>query len=64
MKELSKSLVQAVKENPNLMVGWIFYMLAFSPMMIMEVYLMSWLNAFNDAGVFPTKDDMYHFYTL
>ena len=32
--------------------------------MIVEVYLMSWLNAFNTDGDFPTKDDMYHFYEL
>ena len=34
------------------------------PWVIAEVYLMSWLNAFNKEGDFPFKDTMYHFYEL
>lgn len=33
-------------------------------MIILEVYLMSWLNALNKKGLFPTKDDMYNYYSL
>jgi hypothetical protein len=38
-------------------------MLAGMPMMILEVYLMSWLNALNKEGLFPTENDMWTLYT-
>jgi hypothetical protein len=39
-------------------------MFAGMPMIILEVYLMSWLNALNKKGLFPTTDDMYELYTM
>lgn len=62
IKDLSIGICKAVGKNPNLLIGWIIAMLAGMPMMILEVYLMSWLNSLNKDNLFPTKDDMYQFY--
>ena len=64
MKELVKQVGKAVKNNPHLLIGWMLLVISGSPMMIAEVYLMSWLNAFNKEGDFPSKDTMYHFYEM
>jgi len=64
VKDLSINLCIPVKKNPNLLIGWFINMLALMPIMILEVYLMSWLNALNDEGFFPTNDDKDFFYSL
>ena len=62
IKDLSVNICKAIKKNPNLLAGWVFYALTDIPGIILEVYLMSWLNSLNAKGLFPTtddKDDMY-----
>ena len=45
IKDLSVNICKAIKKNPNLLAGWVFYSLTDIPGIILEVYLMSWLNS-------------------
>ena len=67
MKNLSSQLYQAVKSNPNLLFGWLFMIPAAGPSIILEIYLMSWLQGYySEDGTMPFKDQdqVYHYYQL
>ena len=43
MKMLTVKLFEATKNNPNLLIGWLFLIPANAPMSILTIYLISWL---------------------
>ena len=54
---LTITIFKAVKENPNILIGWIMNVLISGPILIFELYFMSWLQAWcPDDGTGPFKD--------
>ena len=46
MKDLVVNVCKAIKKNPNLLIGMLLNIFTTTPILIMKIYLMSWLNAF------------------
>jgi hypothetical protein len=54
--DLTIGILKAVKKNPNLLIGWIMNVLISGPILIFELYFMSWLQAWcpdDGSGPFP-----------
>ena len=63
---LSKQIWAAVKQNKDILVGWIMLMLSGGVLVIFEIYLMSWLNGFfnKETGPIYDIDTVYRLYQL
>lgn len=57
IKTLSANSYKACKFNPNLKFGLILEMFSGGPMVIFEIYIMSWLNGFQNSETGPIYTD-------
>lgn len=57
IKTLSANSYKACKFNPNLKFGLILEMFSGGPMVIFEIYIMSWLNGFQNSKTGPIYTD-------
>ena len=63
IKTLSKKQIVALKSNANLALGMVLVIFVGGPMVIFEIFIMSWLRAFNvEGGPIKDEDEVYKLY--